>query len=363
MPDRRADRLRALRDRLAEEALDGLVVSHPANVRYLTGFSGSSGLVMVTEKAVLLLTDFRYRTQAAEEVGDLARIDIDSAGLVARLLKLLPEYLQVRTLGFEAHVLTVRDAARLSGPDCAWRFRPTSDLVEGLRTVKDADEVAAVGAAGQAACAALGRMVDAVRVGMSELEVAALLEAELRRAGSEAHPFDTIVASGPRAALPHACTSRRTVAAGEWLLLDFGSRVAGYCADVTRTFVVGTLPDRRQQEVYEVVREAQCAALQGLRAGMTGKEGDALARDRIAQAGFGEEFGHSLGHGLGLEVHEAPRLSKVYEQTLPAGAVVTVEPGVYLPGWGGVRIEDDVVLSEQGATLLTDFPRELVVLG
>ena len=363
MPDRRADRLRALRGRQAEEGLDALVVSHPANIRYLTGFSGSSSLAMVSEKGVLLLTDFRYQTQVAEEVGDLARIEIDSAGFVARLLKLLPEYLQVRMLGFEAHVLTVREAARLTDPDCGWRFRPTSDLVEGLRAVKDGDEVAAIGAAGQAACAALGRMVGAVRVGMTELEVAALLEAELRRAGSEAHPFDTIVASGPRAALPHARTSRRAIEAGEWLLLDFGSRVAGYCADVTRTFVVGALPDRRQQDVYEVVREAQGAALQGLRAGMTGKDGDALARDRIAQAGFGEEFGHSLGHGLGLEVHEAPRLSKVSEQALPAGAVVTVEPGVYLPGWGGVRIEDDVVLSEQGATLLTDFPRELVVLG
>jgi Xaa-Pro aminopeptidase len=361
--ERRPDRLRALRGRLAEEGLDALVVSQSANVRYLTGFSGSSGLALVTEKAVLLLTDFRYRTQAAEEVGDLARIDIDSAGLVTRLLQLLPDYLQVRTLGFEAHVLTVREAARLTDPECAWRFRPTSDLVEGLRAVKDPDEVAAIGDAGTAAGAALGKMVGAVRAGMTELEVAALLEAELRRAGSEAHPFDTIVASGPRAALPHARTSRRTIEPGEWLLLDFGARVAGYCADVTRTFVVGAPPDRRQQEVYEVVREAQAAALSGLRAGMTGKEGDALARDWIAQAGFGEEFGHSLGHGLGLEVHEAPRLSKVSEAALPAGAVVTVEPGVYLPGWGGVRIEDDVVLGEAGAALLTEYPRELVVLG
>jgi Xaa-Pro aminopeptidase len=257
----------------------------------------------------------------------------------------------------------VREAARLTDPACGWRFRPTSDLVEGLRAVKDADEVAAIGEAGKAACAALGRMVGAVRVGMTELEVAALLEAELRRAGSEAHPFDTIVASGPRAALPHARTGRRAVAAGDWLLLDFGSRVAGYCADVTRTFVVGAQPDRRQREVYEVVREAQDAAIRGLRAGMTGKDGDALARERIVRAGFGEEFGHSLGHGLGLEVHEAPRLSQVADQALPVGAVVTVEPGVYLPGWGGVRIEDDVALTAQGATLLTGFPRELVVLG
>jgi Xaa-Pro aminopeptidase len=361
--DRRPDRLRALRGRLEDEGLDALVVTYPANVRYLTGFSGSSSLLMVTARAVLLLTDFRYQTQAAEEVGDLARIEIHGAAFTARLLNLLPEFLQVRTLGFEAHVLTVRDAARFTDPACAWVFRPTSELVEGLRAVKDGDEVAAIAEAGKAACAALERMAGVVRVGMTELEVAALLEAELRRAGSEAHPFDTIVASGPRAALPHARTSGRRIEAGEWLLLDFGSRVDGYCADVTRTFLVGAQPDRRQREVYDVVCEAQGAALRGLRAGMTGKEGDALARDRIARAGFGEEFGHALGHGLGLEVHEAPRLSKVSEQALPAGAVVTVEPGVYLPGWGGVRIEDDVALSEQGATVLTDFPRELMVLA
>ena len=363
MSDRRPERLALLRQRLAEEDLDALLVSHSPNIRYLTGFSGSSGLALVTPGAVVLVTDFRYQTQAADEVGALARIEIDSASLFERLFAVLPDYPAVGVVGFEAHMLAFRDGARLNDGTRPWRFRPTSDLVEGLRVVKAPEEVAAIRAAGRIATDALGRAIVHVRAGLTEYEVAGLLEGELRRGGSEAYPFATIIASGPRAALPHARTSGRAVVAGEWLLMDFGAQADGYCADVTRTFLVGAAPDRRQSEIYEVVRDAQAAALAGLRVGLTGRAADALARDRIAAAGFAEEFGHSLGHGVGLEVHEAPRLSKAAEQPLPAGAVVTVEPGVYLPGWGGVRIEDDVLLGDEGATLLTEFPRELVVLG
>jgi Xaa-Pro aminopeptidase len=362
-PDRRAERLAALRGRLAELELAALVVAHPANIRYLTGFSGSSGLVLVTADAVALLTDFRYETQAAEETAGAARVEIAQSGLVEALLAQLQGAGPRGPVGYEDHVFTVREGARLTGGAADGRFRPAPDLVERLRAVKGPEEVAAIRKAGRVAGEALASVVADIRVGLSELDVAALLEAALRRAGSEAHPFPTIVASGPRAALPHACTSARRVGAGEWLLLDFGAQVDGYCADVTRTFVVGAPPDARQREVYGVVREAQAAALAGLRPGMTGRAGDALARDRIVAAGYGAAFGHSLGHGLGLEVHEAPRVSKASEEPLPAGAVVTVEPGVYLPGWGGVRIEDDVVLGEEGATLLTDIPRELVALG
>ena len=363
MSDRRAERLDALRLRLEEEQLDALIVTHAPNIRYLTGFTGSSGLVLVTGRVLVLITDFRYQTQAAEEVGDRARIEIDSTSLFERLFVVLGEFPSVGVVGFEAHVLPFRDAARLHDGSRPWRFRPTTDLVEGLRAVKAPEEVAAIREAGRVATEALARAVGAVRVGLTESAIAGLLELELRRGGSEAYPFPTIVASGPRAALPHARTSARTVAAGEWLLIDFGAQVAGYCADVTRTFVVGAAPDRRQREVYEVVREAQASAIAGLKVGLTGRAADALARDRIAAAGFGEEFGHSLGHGLGLEVHEAPRLSKASEQPLPAGAVVTVEPGIYLPGWGGVRIEDDVHLADGGADVLTAYPRELAVLG
>jgi Xaa-Pro aminopeptidase len=366
MTDRRPERIEALRRRLASEHLDALLVSALPNIRYLTGFSGTAALVVVTQGAVLLLSDFRYRAQAALEVGALARIEIDEGGVWERLFRLLGEYPGLATIGYEAHILTAQTAGRLTdpaGPGRAWRFTPVTDLVEPLRAVKAPEEVAAIRAAGQVAARALGEAVAQVRPGQTETEVAGVLESALRRWGSEGYPFATIVASGPRAALPHARTSSRVLAAGDFLLLDFGAIVDGYCSDVTRTFIVGAAPDGRQREVYGVVQEAQQAALRGLRAGLSGRQADALARDVIAAAGLGDAFGHSLGHGVGLEVHEAPRLAKTVDELLPAAAVVTVEPGVYLEGWGGVRIEDDVVLTPDGAEVLTEFPRELITLS
>jgi Xaa-Pro aminopeptidase len=201
-----------------------------------------------------------------------------------------------------------------------------------------------------------------VRVGLTEREIAGRLEGALRRLGSEAHPFPTIVASGPRTALPHARTSPRAVAAGDWLLLDFGAQVDGYCADITRTVVVGAKATEAQRTLYDLVRVAQQRAREGVRAGMPGREADALARELIEARGFGDAFGHSLGHGLGLEVHEAPRLAKTNAEPLPADAVVTIEPGIYLAGQGGVRIEDDVHLAEHGPQLLSDGATALLEL-
>jgi Xaa-Pro aminopeptidase len=235
-------------------------------------------------------------------------------------------------------------------------------MVEGLRVSKDPTEVAAIRSAATLAGEALQATLAGVGVGMSELEIAGLLEGHLRRLGSEGHPFQSIVASGPRTALPHARSSSRTVAAGEWLLLDFGAQVDGYCADITRTVVLGARASERQRALYEVVRDAQLRARTGVRAGMPGRDADALARDPIQARGFGGAFGHSLGHGLGLEVHEAPRLAKTSAEPLPADAVVTIEPGVYLAGQGGVRIEDDVYLSSDGPVLLSDGRTELVEL-
>jgi Xaa-Pro aminopeptidase len=209
---------------------------------------------------------------------------------------------------------------------------------------------------------ALRETLDQVRVGMDELEVCGVLERALRRAGSDAHPFPPIIASGPRSALPHARASTRAIAPGEFLLLDFGASTGGYCSDVTRTVVLGRA-DARQRETYEAVREANRVAREGIRSGMRGREGDALARDVLDARGFGELFGHGLGHGIGLQVHEAPRLSRLAEEVLPPGSVVTIEPGVYVPEWGGVRIEDDVHLGADGTELLTDFPRELLELS
>jgi Xaa-Pro aminopeptidase len=219
--------------------------------------------------------------------------------------------------------------------------------------------VAAIRQAARLAGEAFQAALPAVRGGVIERDVAARLEFELRRRGSEWHPFPTIVASGPRSALPHARTADRPLRAGDFVVVDFGAQVDGYCADLTRTVVMGRA-DERQRVVYELVREAQARALTGLRAGMSGRDGDALARGVIEARGFGEAFGHSLGHGVGLEVHEAPRLSRSNTDALPEGAVVTVEPGVYLPGWGGVRLEDDIHLTGAGGELLSDGRTELL---
>jgi len=360
--DFRHARQEALVRALEAEGLDGLLVTARANIRYLTGFSGSAGLVLVTRADVLLVTDFRYDEQARAEAGGAARVEVEGASVWDRFFHELPTLGPLPWLGYEAHALTVKDAERLAGAGKAWRWKATSDLVERLRASKDPAEVAAIASAARLATDALGRTLPVVHPGMTELEIAGTLEAALRRLGSEGHPFPTIVASGPRTALPHARSSARTVAAGEWLLLDFGAQVDGYCADITRTVVVGRRADDRQRALYELVRDAQRCARDAVRAGMPGREADALARDVIEARGFGAAFGHSLGHGLGLEVHEAPRLSRTSTDPLPQDSVVTIEPGVYIAGQGGVRIEDDVHLSAEGPMLLSDGRTELVEL-
>jgi Xaa-Pro aminopeptidase len=287
---------------------------------------------------------------------------VERTSVWERLFKELGSLGRLDTVGYEAHALTVREAERLGVAGKAWRWKAASELVERLRARKDPDEVAAIRAAAALAGAALRDTLSAVRAGMTEQAIAGVLEGALRRHGSEGHPFPTIVASGPRSALPHARTSPRVVAAGEWLLLDFGAQVDGYCADITRTVVVGARATEAQRALYDLVETAQRRARAGVRAGMSGREADALARDVIDARGFSDAFGHSLGHGLGLEVHEAPRLARTNAEPLPLDAVVTIEPGVYLAGQGGVRIEDDVHLGADGPVLLSDGETALVEL-
>lgn len=357
--DRRRERHEALVATLGAEGLDGLLVTARPNVRYLTGFSGSAALVVVTRADLLLVTDFRYDEQARAEAGAVARVEVERSSVWDRLFAELPSLGPLGCLGYEAHALTVRDAERLGQAGTAWRWRPAGELVERLRMRKDPAEVAAIRAAAELAGEALRATLAEVRAGLTELAIAGLLEGALRRLGSEGHPFPTIVASGPRTALPHARTSARPVAVGEWLLLDFGATVDGYCADVTRTVIVGARATEPQRALYELVRAAQRRVREGVRAGMSGRDADALARDLIEAKGFGDAFGHSTGHGLGLEVHEAPRLARTNGDALPLDAVVTIEPGVYLAGQGGVRIEDDVHLAAAGPVLLSDGRTEL----
>ncbi|MGH7688896.1 MAG: M24 family metallopeptidase [Gemmatimonadaceae bacterium] len=361
MSDARARRVAALSDAVVADGLDALLVTSLPNIRYLTGFSGSSALVVVTPAVRLLITDFRYQTQVGEEVGDSARVVIDPVNLWTSLWRELAELREVQRIGFEAAHMPHRDFQRLLGSGSDWQWRPTSDLVERLRERKDEWEVGLIEGACEVAVRALSRTLEEVHAGMSELEVAGALEHALRDAGSEGFPFATIIASGARAALPHAQPTAHHVKTGDFLLFDFGAVVGGYCSDVTRTVVVGRAT-AEQREVYEVVRCANEEASEAVRAGMTGRDADAVARRYIERHGMGELFGHSLGHGIGLEVHEAPRLARTNEEVLPAGAVVTIEPGVYRAGWGGVRIEDDVWLGSDGTRTLTDFPRELLEL-
>ncbi len=358
--DFRRERQDALRAALAREGLDALLITHLANIRYLTGFTGSAGLLLVLAADTVLITDFRYATQAPQEAGPAASVEIDQSSVWQRLARLLAGR-SPATLGIEAHAVTVRDAERVREATKG-RVQPTTDLVERLRVRKDPGEVTAIRAAARLAQEALAEVLPSVRPGQTELEIGAALEGALRRRGSEWHPFPTIVASGARSALPHARTSARTVERGEWLLLDFGAQVDGYCADLTRTVIVGGRADERQRTVYELVRTAQARALASLRPEMTGRDADALARDVIEARGFADAFGHSLGHGLGLEVHEAPRLAPTADTPLPAHAVVTVEPGIYLAGWGGVRLEDDVYLGPDGPECLSDNRTELLEL-
>ena len=362
MSDPRPRRLSALADGLTTAHLDGLLITSLPNIRYLTGFSGSSALLFISARDVLLITDFRYQTQVAGEVGDLARVSIEPQSLWTGLWQQLSQLPSLEVVGFESGHSLHRDFQRLLEAGARWQWRPTTDVVEALRERKDPGELALIQAANGIATRALERTVPQLRVGMTELEVAGTLEKALRDEGSEGFPFPSIVASGPRSALPHARSSARRVEAGDFLLLDFGAETGGYCADVTRTFVMGhAAPEQR--EIYEVVRTANQNAAQGVRAGMTGRDADAIARDYIEQRGYGDLFGHSLGHGLGLEVHEAPRLARTADGALAEGAVVTIEPGIYRPGWGGVRIEDDVFLGSDGPKILTSFSRELIELG
>jgi Xaa-Pro aminopeptidase len=339
---------------------DAVVVSSPANVRYLCGFTGSSGLLLLTREASILVTDFRYREQSELETGRSVRIDIVKRDPWAEVFGHC-EKSGVQQAAFESDTVAESLAVRLRARRKV-KFRGARDIVAGLRTVKDPSEVEKIRGAAALAEAALAEIVPLIKPGVQEIVLAAELERELRIRGSERHPFETIVASGPRSALPHARTTDREFKLGEFVLIDFGATYQGYCSDLTRTFVVGQA-DERQKMVYGLVRDAQSRALKGLKAGITGAEGDMLARGLIEEHGFGDAFGHSLGHGLGLDVHEEPRVSSANDRPLPEGCVVTVEPGLYFPGWGGVRIEDDVHLTATGADLLTQGSTELVELA
>jgi Xaa-Pro aminopeptidase len=365
MPTDRVDRLALT---LAARELDVLLVTHLVNVRWLTGFSGSNGLAIVGPRSGRgwgrrFLTDFRYLSQSADQVPDAWEREIHPE-IQAAAAEFLVDAQVGRPLrvGFDDVHLSVKEHAALAervGSDV--ELVAAGGLVEELRAVKDARELERIRAATRLADAALTEVLGRGLVGRTEREVALDLEMTMRKAGAEAVSFPPIVAAGTHSALPHAEPRDVPIPAGTLVTIDWGAQLDGYASDCTRTYATGDL-DPRDRAVYDLVLEAQETSLAAVRAGAGGREVDAVARQIITAAGHGEHFGHGLGHGVGAEVHEGPRLSQRSDSVLAAGQVVTVEPGVYIPNAVGVRIEDLVVVTDDGGEVLTGLPKHLQIV-
>jgi Xaa-Pro aminopeptidase len=354
--DVRRQRLRAALDVAGAEAA---LVTRLVNVRYLTGFTGSNAALLVTRDGAVLATDGRYTTQAGSQAPD---VELLVERECARALVSRAAAQRLGAVAFEAHDVTVELHADLAGVASAPGLVPLGHAVEALRTVKDDDELALLREACAISDRALVETLDRIAPGQTEREVARALEALMVELGADGPAFETIVATGPNSAVPHHRPTDREVVRGDLLKIDFGARYGGYHADCTRTVLVGREPEAWQREIFDVVRAAQRAGRHALQVGADVRDVDAAARQVVADAGYAEQFPHGLGHGVGLEIHEAPMMG--YDKTgrLDARTPVTVEPGVYLPGRGGVRIEDTLVVGDGGPELLTTTPKDLLVL-
>jgi Xaa-Pro aminopeptidase len=351
-----AQKVQQIRQSFIERNCDALLVSQPENRRYMSGFTGSAGHLLITPRETLLLTDFRYVEQSAHESPDFEIVQVN--GEFHSHLQGLAVNHSLKTIAFESAHVTVAefDKWRAAAPDVTWV--PTERVVEALRMVKDEQELAIIRRAVRLADEAFSHAVPFIRPDATEQEVAWEIESYMRAHGAQKVAFDLIVASGPNGAMPHASVSDRQLRAGEPVVIDIGATVDTYHSDMTRTVCVG-IPPVQFRKIYELVLRAQKTVEGALRPGMTGREADQMARDIITEAGFGPQFGHGLGHGVGLAVHEGPRLSQFSSDVLQPGMVVTVEPGIYVPDWGGVRIEDMVVITETGCEILTGSPTDL----
>lgn len=356
--DRYQARLKRLRAAMKKERLASLLVSHVSNVTYLTGFTGDSSYMWVGADDEVLISDGRYTTQLEEECPGL-KIHLRQVGqkMSEATAKVLAS-VKATEVGFEASNLTVATLDALAKRSPKLAFKSTSDLVETIRQVKDKEEIAAIRVAIEQAERAFRLVQASACPDQSEKQLADDLEAALRRFGASCSSFTPIIAAGPRSALPHARPSEAAIGGHELILLDWGARNGLYVSDLTRIWVTGRISPKLER-VYRVVSEANRAAIAAIRPGVTAKEVDAVARGVIHDAGFGAHFTHGLGHGIGLEVHEEPRLSATNNQPLAPGMVLTIEPGIYFPGWGGIRLEDDVLVTKTGAEVLSTLPKTL----
>ena len=360
-----AGRLDRLRPRMTEARCDALLVTDLANVRYLTGFTGSAAVLLVGEDQALLVTDGRYRTQAAEQLsgsGVASDVELFVGGGAEQRQALVGVLSGApwRRLGLEADAVSWAAQRRWESELRESELIPTSGLVEGLRLVKDEGELARMAHAASLADAALADVLSLLSAGTTEAEMALALDSAMRRGGAEDRAFETIVASGPNSAKPHARPSDRRMEPGDSVVVDFGAVFDGYRSDMTRTFFVGNAPSGDMARVLEVVAAAQAAGVAAVGPGVVTGDVDRTCRQLVTDAGFGPAFEHGTGHGVGLHVHEAPAVAAGATAILERGVVVTVEPGVYLAGRGGVRIEDTVVVTDDGCRPLTRFPKEPV---
>lgn len=350
-------RINELREKLLEKKIDSIIISSDTNLRYISGFTGDSSYAIVTQKDAFFVTDFRYVEQLQSEAPhfEIIKHTGDILGTIANRLK----EAGVVSIGFEQDFVTYGLFKKFEEKFSWLQLEPTSGIIESLRIVKDDEEIKLIKKAVEIADEAFSYMLTVIKPGMTEKQVDLLLQNKMRELGAEKNSFDSIIASGYRSSLPHGAASDKVIEVGDFLTMDFGAVYKGYISDMTRTVVIGE-PSEKQKEIYNIVLEAQLNGCNNVKAGMTGKEADALTRDIIESYGYGDKFGHGTGHGIGIDVHEAPSLSPRCETVLKPGMTVTVEPGIYIPDFGGVRIEDDVLITETGREVLTKSPKELI---
>jgi Xaa-Pro aminopeptidase len=352
-------RLARAKEFLRQQGLDGILVQSPANSMFLSRFTGTAGSLLITGEKDIILTDFRYTRQAKEQCPDFEVIEYKN-GLLDRLSALLKEN-GILKLGFEDAYITYRQYRQMIDKLEGFELTPVGEGVNLLRMIKDRQEIELMRTAASISEKALEHVVPMIRPGVTEREISRALEVFMIEKGCSGPAFDFIVASGWRSAMPHGVASDKSIENGDFVTIDFGGKYMGYCSDMTRTFVVGKCSER-QREIYDTVLNAQITALKTIRAGISCKEADGAARGIIEKTGYAGSFGHGLGHGVGLMIHEAPVLGPKSETVLEVGMAVTVEPGIYIDGFGGVRIEDLVIVQEDGVENLNSFPKELMVL-
>ncbi|RIN96029.1 M24 family metallopeptidase [Mammaliicoccus sciuri] len=350
-------KINKLREVMNEKGLEAVVILSPYNRRYLSGFTGTSGSLLITQDKSLLITDFRYIQQANDQAQDFEVINQEGP-MLSKINDLIKEG-QYKNVGVESHLITYNEYQALNTD--AVELSSIESVIETIRMVKDEFEIKLIQKAADIVDETYEHILKWVKPGMTENEVNNEMEMFMRSKGATCSSFDTIVASGHRGALPHGVASNKVIEEGDMITLDFGALYEGDVSDVTRTFAIGQ-PKEEMKKIYNIVLEAQLTALEQIKPGMTGKEADTIARDIIKSYGYGEQFGHSLGHGIGLEVHEGPALSQKSDIVLEENMCITLEPGIYVDGLGGVRIEDDVLVTKNGLQRFTKSSKDLIIL-